>query len=155
MSGADVRFREATAADLPSIVRLLADDPLGSGRESVADPLPASYGAAFAAIEASPGERLVVADLTGRVVGCLQLSVIPNLSHAGTPRGQIEGVRIAADLRGGGLGERLIRHAVDLARAAGCGMVQLTSDLRRTDAIRFYERLGFRNSHAGMKLRLD
>lgn len=147
----DVVFRAATAADVPAIVALLADDVLGATRETPGDP---AYGAAFAAIAADANQMLAVADVGGRVVGCLQLTFIPGLSHRGAWRGQIESVRIGADQRGGGLGRRMIGWAIEHCRARGCTFVQLTSNAARTDARRFYEGLGFEASHVGFKLTL-
>jgi ribosomal protein S18 acetylase RimI-like enzyme len=144
-------FRRATAADVPAIVALLADDVLGAAREKPGDP---AYAAAFAAIEADANQLLAVVEIDGRVVGCLQLSFMPGLSHRGMWRGQIESVRIAAEARGGGLGRRMFEWAIEQCRARGCGMVQLTTDKSRGDARRFYETLGFVASHEGMKLKL-
>ncbi|HET9985016.1 MAG TPA: GNAT family N-acetyltransferase [Longimicrobiales bacterium] len=150
-----VRIRGARREDLRAIVALLADDRLGATREEATDPLPAAYGEAFDAIVAQGGNEVLVAeDEAGRVVGCLQLMVLPGLSRRGMTRGLIEGVRVASELRGRGIGERLVRDAIERARAAGCGLVQLTSDRSRADAHRFYERLGFTASHVGMKLEL-
>jgi GNAT superfamily N-acetyltransferase len=146
-----VTFRVATAADLPAIVALLADDVLGAAREAPGDP---AYAAAFAAIAADPNQLLAVAERDGRVVGCLQLTFMPGLSHRGAWRGQIESVRIAADQRGTGLGRLFLGWAIEQCRARGCRMVQLTTDKSRADARRFYESLGFAASHEGMKLRL-
>ena len=143
--------RRAAAADLPAIVALLADDVLGAGREAPGDP---AYAAAFAAIEADVNQVFAVADQDGRIVGCLQLSFIPGLSRRGMWRGQIESVRIAADLRGLSLGQRLFDWAIAQCRARGCGLVQLTTDKARPEARRFYESLGFVASHEGMKLAL-
>jgi ribosomal protein S18 acetylase RimI-like enzyme len=150
-----ITIRPARREDVAAIVALLADDPLGQTREELGDPLPDVYWRAFDAVMAQPGNFLLVADNAGAVVGCLQLTVIPGLSRRGMRRGLIEAVRIGAGQRGHGLGELLIRHAIDLARAEGCGLVQLTSDKSRRDAHRFYERLGFAASHVGMKLPLD
>jgi ribosomal protein S18 acetylase RimI-like enzyme len=146
-----VIFRAATAADVPAIVALLADDVLGAAREAPGDP---AYALAFAAIAADTNQLLAVAELGGRVVGCLQLSVIAGLSHRGAWRGQIESVRIAADQRGTGLGRRFLDWAIAQCRARDCRMVQLTTDKSRADARRFYESLGFVASHEGMKLAL-
>jgi ribosomal protein S18 acetylase RimI-like enzyme len=144
-------FRRATAADVPAIVALLADDVLGAARERPGDP---AYDAAFAAIEADANQFLAVVEIGGRVAGCLQLSFIPGLSHRGMWRGQIESVRIAAEARGSGLGRRMFEWAIEQCRARGCGIVQLTTDKARGDARRFYESLGFVASHEGMKLKL-
>jgi len=151
----DVIIRPALREDVPAIVALLADDPLGRTREDYADPLPDNYWRAFDEIGAQPGNLLLVAERAGAVAGCLQLTVIPGLSRRGMKRGLIEGVRVGPGERGQGLGERLVRHAIDIARAEGCGLVQLTSDKSRAGAHRFYERLGFAASHVGMKLELE
>lgn len=147
----DLLFRAATRADLPAIVSMLADDSLGATRESAGD---SAYAAAFDQIDADPRNTLVVADRGGEVVGTMQLTYIPSLSHRGAERLQIEAVRVRADQRGRGLGREMIRWAVDQARERGCGLVQLTTDKRRVDAHRFYASLGFVASHEGMKLPL-
>ena len=148
-------FRIARQSDLADIIRLLADDDLGSTREVVSDPVDRRYLAAFAAIEADPNQLLAVAiDETDRVVGCLQLSFIPGLSRMGMWRGQIESVRIAKGHRGSGLGSQFIEWAIARCAERGCGLVQLTSDKMRVDSIRFYEKLGFVTSHEGLKRNL-
>jgi ribosomal protein S18 acetylase RimI-like enzyme len=147
-------FRRATAADLPAIIALLADDPLGRAREDASSPPNSRYVGAFEAIERDPNQLLAVAEQGGAVVGCLQLSFIPGLSRLGMWRGQVESVRIAAAHRGGGLGRALFEWAIAECKARGCGLVQLTTDKARPDARRFYESLGFRASHEGMKLAL-
>jgi ribosomal protein S18 acetylase RimI-like enzyme len=146
------QLRRATAQDLPAIVRLLADDPLGAKRERYEEPLPESYRTAFAAIDRDPNQELCVACLDASVVGVLQLTFIPYLTYQGGWRALIEGVRIAPGLRSRGLGRILFEWAIERARARGCHMVQLTSDKSRPDAIRFYQGLGFVASHEGMKL---
>lgn len=150
----DIVFRRATAADLPAIVAILADDDLGRTREDARLPLAPEYLAAFAAVEADPNQFLAVADRKGEVVGTLQLTFIPGLSRKGAWRGQIEAVRVARPLRRSGLGHRLFAWAIEQCRARGCRMVQLTTDKSRPDAHRFYERLGFRATHEGYKLAL-
>ncbi len=147
-------IRRATALDLPAVVRLLADDPLGATREQYADPLPDAYHTAFAAMESQTGNVLLVAIVDGEVVGCLQLTVIPGISRLGASRAQIEGVRVAATHRGARIGEALVADAIERAKDANCALVQLTTDNTRADAKRFYERLGFEATHVGMKLRL-
>ncbi|MEV5369159.1 GNAT family N-acetyltransferase [Streptomyces albogriseolus] len=148
----DLAIRPATVDDIPAIVAMLADDPLGAQRESPDDLAP--YLTAMEQLRADPHQHLVVAVREGRVVGTLQLTIIPGLSRRGATRSVIEGVRIHADERGGGLGSRLIEWAIDTSRREGCQLVQLTSDNTRTDAHRFYERLGFTASHVGFKLAL-
>lgn len=155
MEALTVHFRRAVREDLPAIVRLLADDPLGSMRETDASPLPESYHAAFEAIDADPNNELVVAETAGQqVIGVLQITFIPYLTYRGGWRAQIEGVRVAATHRSSGVGRQLFLWAIERARESGCHMVQLTSDKARPDAIRFYESLGFVASHEGMKLHL-
>jgi GNAT superfamily N-acetyltransferase len=144
-----ILLREARREDVPEIVALLADDLLGAGREG---PVDDTYVAAFEQIEADPRSRLLVAERDGRVVGTLQLTMVPGLSRHGMLRGQIEAVRVAADQRGQQLGRRMIEWAIEVARGQGCGLLQLTSDKQRPDAIRFYESLGFTASHEGLKL---
>ncbi|WP_399927098.1 GNAT family N-acetyltransferase [Streptomyces kanamyceticus] len=148
----DLEIRPAVADNLPAIVAMLADDPLGATRESPDDLTP--YVAAFQRLADDPNQRLVVAVREGRVVGTLQLTIVPGLSRKGATRSIIEGVRVHADERGSGLGTRFIEWAIEESRRHGCQLVQLTSDATRTDAHRFYERLGFSASHLGFKLQL-
>ncbi|MEU4119395.1 GNAT family N-acetyltransferase [Kitasatospora sp. NPDC028055] len=145
-------IRRAGEGDLPAIVAMLADDPLGATRESPDDLTP--YRTAFTRIDRDPHQHLVVAERAGRVVGTLQLTVVPGLSRAGSTRTIIEAVRIHAEERGSGLGTELIEWAVERSRELGADLVQLTSDATRTDAHRFYERLGFTASHIGFKRKL-
>jgi GNAT superfamily N-acetyltransferase len=147
-------FRRARRADLPALVALLADDEIGRTREDSATPLNSRYVQAFDAIERDPNQMLMVAERDGRVVGCLQLTLIPGLSRLGMWRGQIEGVRIARGQRGEGLGRAMFAWAIEECRRQGCGLVQLTTDRSRPDARRFYEQRGFEASHEGMKLAL-
>ncbi|MEU2539691.1 GNAT family N-acetyltransferase [Streptomyces iakyrus] len=148
----DLEIRSAVSDDVPAIVAMLADDPLGAQRESPDDLGP--YLAALERLSADPNQHVVVAVRQGRVVGTLQLTIIPGLSRRGATRSIIEGVRIHADERGSGLGTQLIEWAIDTSREQGCQLVQLTSDRTRSDAHRFYERLGFTASHTGFKLQL-
>ncbi|MER6158456.1 GNAT family N-acetyltransferase [Streptomyces sp. NPDC001868] len=148
----DLEIRPATKDDVPEIVAMLADDPLGAQRESPDDLTP--YFTALERLSGDPNQHVVVAVRGGRVVGTLQLTIIPGLSRRGSTRSIIEGVRVHADERGSGLGSRLIEWAVDSSRHQGCQLVQLTSDVTRTDAHRFYERLGFEATHVGFKLPL-
>jgi GNAT superfamily N-acetyltransferase len=143
-----IRFREATRADVPAVVALLADDTLGKAREST-DLAP--YLAAFAAMQAEGANRLIVGEDGGRIVATYQITVISGLSLRAARRAQVESVRVAADLRGRGAGAALMADAEARARAAGCRLMQLTSNRTRTDAQRFYERLGFTPSHIGYK----
>ncbi len=150
----NLKFRDAYVDDLPAIVRLLADDPLGATREKAGPPIDPRYLQAFAAIEKDSNQRLVVVERAGELVGCLQISFIPGLSRLGAWRGQIESVRIAQRHRGGGLGRLMFDWAIGTCRDRGCDLVQLTSDKQRLDSIKFYEGLGFEASHEGLKLSL-
>jgi GNAT superfamily N-acetyltransferase len=145
----ELTFRRATADDVATIVAMLADDALGAKRESLDDPAP--YQDAFRAIDGDARQYLAVAERDGENVGTLQLTFIPGLSLKGAIRAQIEGVRVASAARGTGLGSQLIEWAVEEARARGCRMVQLTTNNARTDAHRFYEKLGFEPTHIGFK----
>ncbi|MFD5693748.1 GNAT family N-acetyltransferase [Streptomyces rubiginosohelvolus] len=148
----DLEIRPATPGDLPAVVAMLADDPLGAQRESPDDLTP--YQAALQRLADDPNQHVVVAVRQERVVGTLQLTIVPGLSRRGSTRSIIEGVRIHGDERGSGLGTQLIQWAVDESRRQNCQLVQLTSDVTREDAHRFYERLGFTASHVGFKLAL-
>ena len=150
--GRPVVLRRARPPDVPAILDLMADDDLGRSRETVTDLGP--YRAAFDVIDADPAQLLVVATLDARAVATLQLTFIPGLSRRGSLRCQVEAVRVASDLRGSGLGGAMMRWVIDEARSRSCSLVQLTSHLSRTDAHRFYARLGFEPSHLGLKLTL-
>ncbi|WAI81838.1 MULTISPECIES: GNAT family N-acetyltransferase [Achromobacter] len=154
MSAPQLVFRRARQEDLPHIVAMLADDELGATREDTSVPLNPGYTAAFAAITQDSNQFLAVVEQGQDLVGCLQLSFIPGLSRLGLWRGQIESVRIASSARGQGLGHAMFKWAIEQCRAQGCGLVQLTTDRARPDARRFYESLGFKASHDGMKLNL-
>jgi ribosomal protein S18 acetylase RimI-like enzyme len=149
-----VTIRRARRDDVGIIVAMLADDPLGSARERIEQPLPASYFRAFEALENDPNIQLVVAEeKDGAVVGCLQLCILPGLSSQGASRGVLEDVRVAAHCRSRGIGESLVQWAVTEARGRGCKLVELLTHHTRVDAQRFYKRLGFQPSHVGMTLR--
>ena len=153
LRGPVVVLRRATADDVPAVVRLLAEDHLGAGRERLdGDDDLAVYLDAFAAVDADPAQTLVVGERDGEVVATLQRGVLPGLSRRGARRAQVEAVRVREDVRGSGLGTAMLRWVVDEARDRGCAVVQLTTDASRTDAHRFYERLGFVASHRGYKL---
>jgi ribosomal protein S18 acetylase RimI-like enzyme len=149
-----VTIRRARRGDIEAIVRMLADDALGRGRERLEDPLPEPYFRAFEALERDPNIQLMVAqDADGAVVGCLQLCILPGLSSQGASRGLIEDVRVASHCRSRGIGEQLVQWAVTEARGMGCRLVELLTHHTRVDAQRFYVRLGFQPSHVGMTLR--
>lgn len=148
-----IGFRGATEADLAAIVALLADDRLGRGREDVGLPLLPAYLIGFRAMVAQGGQIVLAVD-GQEIVGCLQIDILHGVSQRGMARAQVEGVRIVAARRGTGLGSLLLAEAIRLARAAGAGSMQLTTNLARADAQRFYKNLGFIQSHAGFKLAL-
>ena len=148
-----IAFRDAVEADLPTVVRMLADDRFGRGRERDETPLPECYALGFRAMVAQGG-RLILAEQDGAIVGCLQFNVLHGVSQQGQSRAQVEGVRVDSARRGGGIGAEMMRHAMNEARAAGCGVMQLTTRSDRTQAQAFYDRLGFTHSHAGMKVTL-
>jgi GNAT superfamily N-acetyltransferase len=147
-------FRLATRADLPEIVRMLADDELGRQRERYESPLPDCYYAAFEQIDGNPYFELVVAEMEEHIVGTLQLIFIPSISFQGGLRAQVESVRVGSALRGHGIGKRMMEWAMERARQRGAHVVQLTTHKTRIAAHRFYERLGFKRSHLGMKISL-
>jgi len=153
MTDKSVSIRPARREDVAAIVAMLADDHLGRARERVEDPLPAVYYAAFERVARDPNLTLVVAESEGRVVGCLQLAVLPGLSSQGGMRGLLEDVRVATDCRSRGIGEQLVQWAIAEAKARGCNLVELLTHQTRTDAQRFYKRLGFAASHVGMTVR--
>jgi len=148
----DLEIRPVVTDDVSAVVAMLADDPLGARRESPDDLTP--YLNALERVNGDSNQHLMVAVRDGRIVGTLQLSIIPGLSRRGATRSIVEAVRIHADERGSGLGTQLLQWAIDESRRQDCQLVQLTSDVSRTDAHRFYERLGFEASHMGFKLAL-
>lgn len=150
----ELTFRLAGREDLPSIVRMLAEDDLGSRRERLEDPLPESYYEAFEQIENDANHELIVIEMDGNVIGTLHLMFIPSISFQGGLRAQIESVRVDGKYRGQGIGSEMMRWAVERARGRDAHLIQLTTHRSREDAHRFYERLGFTRSHLGMKLSL-
>ena len=150
----DLSCREATKSDLPTLVHMLGDDSLGSTREDLSTPINRKYIEAFNHIESDPNNELIVAMLDEEIVGMVQLTFIPYLTHTGSWRCLIEGVRIHSGYRGKGLGGNLLEWSIQRAKERNCRLVQLTSDKTRTDALKFYESLGFVASHEGFKLHL-
>ena len=142
-------FRRARRLDVGPIARLLAEDVLGAGRERPNEARP--YLAAFDRIDAEPAQLLAVAEIRGRVVGCLQLTFIPGLSNQGASFALLQGVRVEAAQRGQGVGQDFMAWAMEAARNHGCASIELLTHNTRTDAQRFYEQLGFTASHLGMK----
>lgn len=148
-------FREARRGDLERLVDLLASDPLGQLREDAGRSTTSRYEAAFETLDADPHHLLLVAVVDDRVIAMLQLSYLPHLTYQGGWRAQIEGVRVDASERGAGVGRALVEEAIRRAEARGCHLVQLTTDKRRPEALRFYEGLGFVASHVGLKKHFD
>jgi GNAT superfamily N-acetyltransferase len=150
----DVVFRCAARADVPDIVRMLADDELGSQRECYERPLPESYYKAFEEIDRDPNHELVVAECEGKVIGTLQLMFLPSISYQGGLRSQVESVRVDSRYQNKGIGGQMMRYALERAKLRGAHLMQLTSHQSRKDAHRFYKRLGFKLTHVGMKINL-
>ena len=154
MTPQDLRFRLATRTDLPAIVRMLADDDLGRQRERDENPLPAAYRLAFEQIESDPNHELIVAEQDGEVIGTLHLMFLPSISFQGGLRAQVESVRVDKRFQNQAIGSKMMKWAIERAKQRGAHVVQLTTHKSREDAHRFYERLGFKGSHLGMKLSL-
>lgn len=150
----ELKYRSAAFEDLESLIALLSNDSLGNKREDASVPLNRAYIEAFDAIVRDPNNQLLVVEQENFLVGMLQITFIPYLTHIGSWRCLIEGVRIHSDYRGQGFGEKMFEHAIEQAKNKGCTIVQLTSDKQRPDAIRFYEKLGFKSTHEGFKLAL-
>lgn len=151
----NLKFHQATREDLPEIVRMLADDFLGSQRERYENPLPESYLKAFEEIEADKNNELIVAEKDGEIIGTLQITFTPSISFQGGKRATVESVRVDEKYRGQGIGKELMLFAINRAREENCVSMQLTTNAERTDAHRFYENLGFKGTHLGMKMKLD
>jgi GNAT superfamily N-acetyltransferase len=154
MTRPNIRFRLAKRSDLPSIVRMLADDDLGSRRERDEDPLPEAYYSAFEQIEHDPNHELIVAERNGEVIGTLHLMFLPSISYQGGLRAQIESVRVDKQFQSQGIGSAMMQWSMQRAKQRGAHMIQLTTHTTRADAHRFYERLGFQGTHLGMKISL-
>lgn len=150
----NLKFRQATREDLPEIVRMLADDFLGAQRERYENPLPKIYIKAFEEIEADKNNELIVAETGGEIVGALQITFTPSISFQGGKRATIESVRVDEKYRGCGIGKELMLWAIERAKREDCHILQLTTNSERADAHRFYENLGFKGTHLGMKLYL-
>lgn len=144
--------RRAVESDVPRLVEMYQQLSLDDPREDLGPPLPAVYAETFRIIDADPRQHLLVAELDGHVVGSLVLIIVPNLSHQGTPWAEIENMVVDEAVRGRRTGEALVRRAIDISRTAGCYKLTLTSNMRRTDAHRFYERLGFQSTHRAFRM---
>jgi len=149
-----LHYRQATPDDIPVLIEMLSDDALGKLREDHSTPTNPCYLSAMQHIQNDPNNELTVVEHKHQIVGMLQLTFIPYLTYKGSWRCLIEGVRIKKVYRGKGLGTQFFEWAIERAKEKECHIVQLTSDKQRTDAIRFYENLGFKASHEGFKLKL-
>jgi GNAT superfamily N-acetyltransferase len=149
-----ITIRRAAPADLPAIVHMLADDALGSLRERDESPLPESYAKAFEKIDRDENHELLVAELNGKVIGTLHLMFLPSISYQGGLRAQVESVRVDRKFQGQGIGSQIMIDVIQRAQQRGAHLMQLTTHNTRKNAHRFYERLGFKGSHLGMKLDL-
>lgn len=148
-------IRKATRKDIPRIIQMLANDTLGGLREDYQDPLPNQYYKAFKNIDSDPNHELIVIETSEKqVIGTLQLSFIQYLTYQGGIRAQIEAVRVHEDYRNKGIGQQLFEWAILKAKEKGAHVIQLTTDKKRPEALQFYEKLGFKASHEGMKLHL-
>ena len=151
---ADLVFRRAREADVPAIIALLADDVLGASRETMGPESYPQYLNAFRTIDADTNQFLLVVEDGTQIVGTLQLTIIAGLARGGLKRGLVEAVRVAGDRRGEKIGEAMFAWVLEKCRRERCGIVQLTTDKSRTEAHRFYDRLGFEPSHIGYKMML-
>lgn len=151
----ELTYRLATEADLAAIIRLLADDPLGGKREAFALPLPMAYVRAFQAIAEDANQELTVVEAAGDLLATFQISFLQYLTYQGGLRAQIEAVRVKREYRGQGIGTKILQYVIQRARSRGAHLLQLTTDKQRPEAKRFYEALGFVDSHEGMKLHLQ
>jgi len=145
-------YRNAKKSDLPQLIKMLADDQLGSTREDSSIPLNPAYISAFEKINSDPNNKLIVVEINNTIIGMLQITYIPYLSHKGAWRCLIEAVRIHKDYRSQGFGSEVFKWAIEQAKNKKCHIVQLTSNKERSSAIRFYKALGFSATHEGFKL---
>jgi GNAT superfamily N-acetyltransferase len=151
-----MKFRKATRNDISKIVEMIADDELGKTRENFQTPLPTEYLNAFDNINADQNQELIVVENeNSEIIGTLQLSFIQYMTYRGGIRAQIEAVRIRKDQRGLGIGKIMFEWAINRAKARKAHLIQLTTDKKRPKAIKFYEELGFKKSHEGMKMHFN
>jgi len=145
-------FRSAIEKDISKIVEMIADDELGKNRENYQTPLPPEYLKAFDNINSDQNQELIVVEnANSEIIGTLQLSFIQYLTYRGGIRAQIEAVRIRKDQRGLGIGKTMFKWAIKRAKERNAHLIQLTTDKKRPKAIKFYEDLGFKATHEGMK----
>ena len=151
----NIIHRRAKLEDLKAIVSLLADDKLGHTREQAGDEIAQEYLDAFAKIDSDPNQYLMVLENDGEVIGTCHLTLMPSLTFSGSTRLQIEAVRVNSSIRGQNLGQQMIKFAINWGKEHGATIIQLTTNKERPDALKFYEKLGFKASHEGMKLYLE
>ena len=154
MDASTLSLRAARVEDLPAVVALHAADAIGGHGDEWSDETRADYHAAFARMQATPGHTLYVAEAGGRIVGTFVLSILPGITERGLTLAVVRSVQVAAASRSQGIGARMMELAEDFAREAGAGRIELSSNLKREDAHRFYERIGYVRSHAGFKKKL-
>lgn len=142
------KIRKASSDDLNEVVHLLTDDDFGKTREGSSE----SYKEAFEEILSSEYFDVFVMERDNEIIGCYQMMYLPHLSFTGTKRAQVESIRIKSDLRGQGLGKKLMKHAIQIAKDSECGIFQLTSNKKRIEANKFYRELGLSPTHDGYKL---
>ncbi len=147
-----VSIRLAVPSDAGRLAELLAGGAL-TAREEPASPAP--YADALTEIVATPGNDVLVAELDGRIVGMCQVLFFRHIQHRGGRCAEVESVHVDAGMRSTGIGTALMADVVERARAAGCYRVQLTSNVARPAAHRWYERIGFTGTHTGFKRYLD
>jgi GNAT superfamily N-acetyltransferase len=151
----NIIHRRAKLEDLKAIVSLLADDKLGRTREQASSEVAQEYLDAFAKIDSDPNQYLMVLENDGEVIGTCHLTLMPSLTFSGSTRLQIEAVRVDRRIRGQNLGQQMIEFAINWGFDHGATIIQLTTNKERAKALRFYEKLGFKASHEGMKLYLE
>lgn len=151
----NIIHRRAKLDDLKEIVSLLADDKLGRTREQASSEVAQEYLDAFAKIDSDPNQYLMVLENDFEVIGTCHLTLMPSLTFSGSTRLQIEAVRVNSSIRGQNLGQQMIEFAINWGKEQGATIIQLTTNKERPDALRFYEKLGFKATHAGMKLYLE
>ncbi len=151
-----MNFRKATENDVSAIVEMIADDELGKKRENFKNPLPKAYLKAFENINSDANQELIVVENeNSEIIGTMQLSFIQHLTYRGGVRAQIEAVRIRKDKRGLGIGKTMFKWAINRAKERNAHLLQLTTDKKRPKAIKFYEDLGFKATHEGMKIHFE
>jgi GNAT superfamily N-acetyltransferase len=136
---AHVEIRDACEDDLPAVLRILAESGIDGGESFTLEEARQH----FARIRQRPGFRLLAASVKGETVGTYVLQIMEKLGKRGTPAGVVEDVAVLPSRQGQGIGRAMMEHAREACRSAGCYKLALSSNLRREDAHRFYDSLGF------------